>query len=108
MNWQALSAFSEFGLLVVAIISYLKPSVDRRISTLLFSIFILLLFIIIYRKFFRLIRRKNSDAVYLVKWGIKHWIENPNTLKNLGYNQADVENVSDFEFFLYPSGKSLN
>lgn len=108
MNWQALGAFSNFGLLIIATISYLKPSVDRRISTLLFSVFILLLFLIIYRKIFRLIRRKNSDAVYLVKWGIKHWIENQATLKKLGYNQTDVESISDFEFFLYPSGESLN
>jgi hypothetical protein len=109
MNWNAISGLSQLGLFVIAVISYLKPSINPSISYILFGVFILLLLLVLYHKFFRLIRKgKEGGRVFIVNWGVKHWIENPFTLNKLGHTWDEVDAVSEFEFNLYPTGKSIN
>lgn len=107
MNWSAITAVSTFGLFVVGVIGLVKPNVDKNILNIIYSIVTIFLLLVLYHKFFRLIRKKEKDAIYLVKWGIKHWIENPATFKKLGYTSEDIESINDFEFGLYPLGKSI-
>ena len=108
MNWNALTALATFGLFIIAAFSFFNPNLDQKISLTLFIIFILLLLLILRHKLFRLVRRGTGGAVYKVRWGIKHWIENPTTLRRLGNTWDDIENISDWEFHLHPTGRSIN
>lgn len=108
MNWNAINAISTLGMFLVALFSLFKPDVDRNILMVIYTLFLIFLLLFTYHKLFRLIRRGSGGAVYKINWGIKHWIENPTTLRRLGYTWDDVDNISDFEFNLYPTGKSIN
>lgn len=108
MNWTAVSAISELGIFLIALVSIFKPNIDRNILVVIYALFSVLFLLFIYHKLFRLIRRGSGVAVYSVRWGIKHWIENPTTLRKLGYTWDDVDGISGFEFDLYPTGKSIN
>lgn len=108
MNWQAIGSLSALGMFLIAILSFFKPNIDRNILGAIYFLFFIFLLLFMYHKLFRLIRKGTTNAVYKVSWGIKHWIENPTTLKKLGYTWDDIDNVSDFEFRLHPRGKSIN
>lgn len=109
MNWNAISALSELGLLIVALIPVFKPNLDKNYSLILIFLVLVLLSLFLYHKFFRLIRKNTTGSrVYIIKWGIKHWVENPFTLKRLGHTEDEVEAVSATVFNFYPTGKSIN
>lgn len=109
MNWNAISALSQLGLLAVVLVPYLKPNLDRTFSTILIFLFLMFLGLVLYHKFFRLIRKGASGSrVYIVRYGIKHWIENPLTLRRLGHTPDEVDAISEIMFNLYPTGKSIN
>ena len=108
MNWLAIGSLSQLGLLILTWFTLTNPQLNYTSkSVILFAIGILCV-LIIYNKLFRLIRKGSGPAVYKVVWGVKHWIENPYTLKKLGHTADDVESINEFEFNLHPLGKSIN